>query len=62
MPGLGMWLSMEKNRDMVDRRFYINVKELMDRQLPRPNLKRKIFVCDGKWLPLITLEIPNREI
>ena len=46
----------------IDRRFYINVKELTDRQLPRPTLKRKIFVCDGEWLPLITLGIPKREI
>lgn len=62
MLGLGTWLSMEKNRDIVDRRFYINVKELTYKQLPRPNLKRKIFVCDGEWLPLITLEIQNAEI
>ena len=43
-------------KDNMDYRFYINVKELMIRQLPRPRLRRKIFVCDGEWLPLITIE------
>ena len=38
--------------------YYINVKELMMRQLPRPRLKRKIFVLDGEFLPLIKIGEP----
>lgn len=41
---------------MIDKRFYINVKELMIKSLPRPRLKRTIFIVDGEWLPLIKME------
>lgn len=41
---------------MIDPKFYINVKEVMIKSLPRPRLKRTIFVVDGEWLPLIKVE------
>lgn len=40
----------------MNNEYYINVLELMIKSLPRPRLKRTIFVCDGEWLPLITVE------
>lgn len=41
---------------MIDKKFYINVKELMIKSLPRPKLKPTVFVLDGEWLRLITVE------
>ena len=41
----------------MNKKFYVNVKELMCRSLPRPKLKPKVFIVDGEWLPLITIEV-----
>ena len=41
---------------MIDKRYYVNVRELMIKSLPRPRLKRTVFVCDGEWLRLISVE------
>ena len=41
---------------MIDKQYYINVKDLMLKSLPRPRLRPTVFVCDGEWLPLITVE------
>ena len=42
---------------MVDKRFYIKVKDLMVKSLPRPRLKRTVFVTGwGEWLRLITVD------
>ena len=43
----------------MNPRYYINVKELMARQLPRPRLRRTVLVCDGEWLPLIKINMPE---
>lgn len=40
----------------IDKRYYINVKELMLRKfLPRPLPKNRVTVIvnDGEWLPII---------
>ena len=39
--------------DKIDKRYYINVKELMDKRLPRPRLKPVIYVNGDEWLPLV---------
>ena len=42
---------------MIDKRYYVNVRELMVRALPRPRLKPTVFVTGwGEWLPIITVE------
>ena len=41
---------------MINKKYYINVKELMIKALPRPKLKPTVFVLDGEWLRLITVE------
>ena len=42
--------------DKIDPKYYINVKELMARTLPRPRLKRTIIVDHGEWLPIIGVD------
>ena len=43
--------------DKIDSRYYINVQYLMNKSLPRPTLKRTIFITGwGEWLPLITVD------
>jgi len=38
----------------IDEKYYINVKELMNKQLPRPKLKPTVLVTGwGEWLPLV---------
>ena len=40
----------------IDMEYYINVKELMDKQLPRPSLKRTVFITGwNEWLPLVVI-------
>lgn len=43
---------------MIDERFYINVKDLMKNQLPRPTHTTSIIVNYNEMLPIITLECP----
>ena len=44
-------------QEMIDKKYYVNVKDLMVQLLPRPRLKRTVFVTGwGEWLPLITVE------
>ena len=41
----------------MDKNYYINVKELMLKQLQKPSLKPVIFVTGwNEWLPLIKVE------
>ena len=40
----------------IDENYIISVKDLMIKQLPRPNLKRTVIVNDGEWLPIVTVE------
>ena len=43
---------------MVDEKYYINVKELMLKQLQKPRLKPVVFVTGwNEWLPLISVEV-----
>ena len=35
---------------------YVNVQELMNRQLPRPNPRTTSLKGDGETLPIITIE------
>ena len=42
--------------DKIDPKYYINVKELMVRTLPRPTLKRTIIVDHDEWLPIIGVD------
>ena len=38
----------------IDKKYYVNVKELMVKQLPRPRLKPTVFVTGwGEWLQLV---------
>ena len=40
----------------MNRKYYINVKELMIRQLPRPRRKPTVYVTGwGEWLPLVII-------
>ena len=40
----------------VDKNYYVSVKDLMNKTLPRPALKKTILVNDGEWLPIVTVE------
>ena len=40
----------------VDKKYYVSVKDLMNKTLPRPALKKTILVNDGEWLPIISVE------
>jgi hypothetical protein len=40
----------------IDEKYYINVKELMNKQLPRPKLKPTVFVNVDEWLPLVVVD------
>jgi hypothetical protein len=40
----------------IDKDYYVSVKDLMTKTLPRPTLKKTILVNDGEWLPIITME------
>ena len=42
--------------DKIDYKYYINVKELMVRTLPRPQLKRTIIADHDEWLPIIGVD------
>ena len=37
----------------IDKKYYINVKELMLNALPKPKHKTTIIVNDGEFLPII---------
>ena len=39
---------------MMDKNYYVNVKELMDRQLPRP--RKRLMTGDGEFLPLVVVD------
>jgi hypothetical protein len=39
----------------VDKNYYVSVKDLMNKTLPRPALKKTILVNDGEWLPIVTV-------
>jgi hypothetical protein len=39
----------------VDKNYYVSVKDLMNKTLPRPSLKKTIIVNDGEWLPIVTV-------
>ena len=38
----------------MDKEFYVNVRDLMNKRLPRPKLKPTVFVTGwGEWLRLV---------
>jgi hypothetical protein len=40
----------------MNKQYYINVAEVMARQLPRPKLKPTVLVTGwGEWLPLVVI-------
>ena len=40
----------------IDKKHYVNVKELMNKQLPKPRLKPTIIVDHNEWLPIIKVD------
>ena len=46
--------SSSDKMDKIDRKYYVNVRELMNKELPRPTLKRTVFVTGwGEMLKLV---------
>ena len=37
----------------MDEKYYVNVKTLMDKMLPRPRRKVSVIVNYDEWLPII---------
>ena len=43
--------------EVIDENYYINVKELMSRSLPRPKHRTTVLVASwNEWLPIVTVE------
>ena len=40
----------------VDKNYYVSVKDLMNKTLPRPKHKSRFIVNHGEILPIITME------
>lgn len=54
-----MLMRGETKMDSIDRKYYVNVKELHENydgryELPRP--RRKLLTGDGEYLPIVTVE------
>ena len=43
--------------DEINEDYYVNMKELMDSNLPRPKHKSKYIVNDGEILPIVTITV-----
>ena len=41
----------------IDKRYYVNVHDLMKKMYPMPSLKKRIFVTDQEWLQLIGVDV-----
>ena len=50
------WFDVLVCKMKVDKNYYVSVKDLMNKTLPRPALKKTILVNDGEWLPIVTVE------
>ena len=51
-----VWCNKGVCKMKVDKNYYVSVKDLMNKTLPRPALKKTILVNDGEWLPIVTVE------
>lgn len=54
--GVCVWCNKGVCKMKVDKNYYVSVKDLMTKTLPRPALKKTILVNDGEWLPIVSVE------
>jgi len=58
LKNIGNSISKNNNTtDEINEDYYVNMKELMNSNLPRPKQKSKYIVNDGEVLPIVTVTV-----